>query len=146
MAHDDTTPFLNDPPLTPWRVRMHESNRRSRMFKRVVTFAALLAIVIPFSLLFTYFRQSSGSPSEDLTVILDVDAPKQPPSPPDHAPPSTNVSVHTVQLASEPSIEVEPIVFSLIMFSYDSASEGAILMKVCFLLSHFWLRRLNLYL
>lgn len=131
MAHDDTTPFLDEPPQSPWRIRMHDSHRRSRMFKRIVTYAALLAVMIPFTLLFSYFRHSSASPSEDVTVILDVNAAKQPPSSLNHASPF-NISEHAVQLSGSPIAEVEPIVFSLIMFSHDSASEGAILMKVCY--------------
>lgn len=123
MVHNDSTPFLDEPPESPWRIRMKAHNRRSPLVKRVVAFAALVAVTLPFFLLFTYVRQTPrSSSSEDVTVTLDVVPPTHGPSTMEHIP---NLPVNSSMTMSN------PVIFSLIMFSFDSASEGAILMKVC---------------
>ncbi|CAL1703866.1 unnamed protein product [Somion occarium] len=121
MVHNDSTPFLDEPPESPWRIRMKAHNRRSPLVKRVVAFAALVAVTLPFFLLFTYVRQTPrSSSSEDVTVTLDVVPPTHGPSTMEHIP---NLPVNSSMTMSN------PVIFSLIMFSFDSASEGAILMK-----------------
>ena len=131
----DMVPFLHidsSPPQTPWRTKAREFQRRSSLVKRVAFLAILCAFAISIWLI-TYHGQEE---------VLDVEDRPPAPSPAVHAQRPQNPHHHAVpkpqtssdaapaDVAHESQAEVEPVTFSLLIWSEDSASEGVILIKV----------------
>ncbi|KAI0075791.1 hypothetical protein K474DRAFT_1599183 [Panus rudis PR-1116 ss-1] len=100
-----------------WNARLSHTVRRSSINKRVVLFVVLLALGVPFLLVFAHRSQPSS-----ISGLQQGDA----------WPPNSTIPVivphDSFSLQTSPPTP-SPINFSLVMFSEDSASEGAILVK-----------------
>jgi len=129
-ASEDTTPFLESIGSSmPWRSRAKDPTRRI-FIKRLAACItlALLACCIPLVLLFHFSRNTSivvrpASTTSGYQDSIDAITSIHPPISPDVSLPQPTASSNTTV---EPS---HPITFSLIMFSEDSAAEGAVLIK-----------------
>ena len=136
-----------DPPLSPWRTRAKEHTRRSAMVRRVIMIAASLAFAVPLLLLLHYVREdhtytasispdilqphSSSSSIHHLNLTAESTSSLLPASPsPSPSSSTAPPPVQTTHSLSSNSTSIDPVVFSLIMWSTDSAKEGAILVKV----------------
>lgn len=135
------SPSSSSPPPSPWRTRAEQFRHRPVRLRQAALVLAGLAFICTFALL---SRQSHA----DYDVVDDHH--KYQPSAP-HLQDGHEHRVHhgagrPPQIVedhpfSESDLEdtrvdtvapaTQPIVFSLIMFSEDSAVEGAVLMKVC---------------
>lgn len=130
--NEDTTPFLETGSSpTSWRAQAKDPNRRG-LIRKIALAVALLAFCVPLFLFFQYTRSASAtlaSPQRlETTTIL--------PSTTHH-----DFIISTSTSATEPSStpvvnttlstdgSSHPVTFSLIMFSEDSAAEGAVLIK-----------------
>lgn len=140
------SPSLSTPPPSPWRTRAEQFRHRPVRLRQAVLLIAGFALFCTFALL---SRQREAN--HDGWLIPDVHRTSETSLPfqnshdhrPHHGssrPPPPQVvdnhalsselkleDTHTIVVAAAP----DPIVFSLIMFSEDSANEGAVLMKVC---------------
>ena len=149
----DTDPYLTHTPTSrahPLRPRVR---RRPFHLRRSTCFLATVLILV--SLLSYYharisnriFSQSSNTSSQpehsqhprpphfDHGAHAHIPHHKHIPniSPTTASPPPTQSQIQNVSL---PHLRPSPVVFSLIMFSEDSAAEGAVLIKVCLHPSH----------
>ncbi|GBE82577.1 predicted protein [Sparassis crispa] len=115
--------YTTSPPPSPWRLRAVEFSAR----RRPLHFRQILFIVASLTLTFSYIffvRQSTHSEptaTESLLAIHNV-----PPPPSEQTAYIQYIDTH-LENSVDPSSG--PIVFSFIVFSADSANEGAILMK-----------------
>lgn len=146
----DTSPFLDHPPPSPWRTRAKDWRRRPLLTRQVAFVGILLVLAIPLWWLSAPYRQDH-SRTADVPEYNDYHlnpTPSAPWSDPpavaqssaiDAVPPvifnkGTKRPHKTVPVPSVPDVVVpapDPPTFSLIMWSVDSAAEGAVLMKVC---------------
>lgn len=136
--HSDPTPYLDSPSSTPWRA-VRDFRPRPTYKRQLVLFAIFATFLVPIWLL--YRGQSAAIPEPD----------DHPVTPHWSRPSSTHALSHTPagheDVAKRPMRPQKSIVapaaaatlapipdpptFSLIVFSADSAAEGAVLMKVC---------------
>lgn len=138
--------------MTPWRSKAADLHRRSSLLKRVAFLAVFLAFALPIWMLTSHSQEVADEA---------IERPLSPPaavheqwSPAAHRHPATKpqvangaVEVPTVHDDSglvKETLHVEeprtqPVTFSLIMWSRDSASEGVILVKVRLVLVLWWL-------
>lgn len=142
--HSDPPLYHDSPPNTSWRAV--RDFRPRPMYKRQLVFLAIFAtIVAPIWLL--YRSQSAVHPAaepDDHPVTPHWSRPSSA-----HAPAYTPAELEEAAkrparphkgIVPPPAPDVlapipDPPTFSLIMFSADSAAEGAVLMKVCILCS-----------
>ncbi|KZT66871.1 glycosyltransferase family 8 protein [Daedalea quercina L-15889] len=153
----DTSPTMSTPPPSPWRTRAEQIRRRPIRLRQAALILTAFGVLCTFILL-SRQHPSNASTYDNWIVVEDRRSPLQPlpPNQPQQLPSLQNGHDHKPQhdsgrspnliddhaLAPEANIPKvhgthvnavaaapEPIVFSLIMFSEDSANEGAILMK-----------------
>ncbi|KAI0956935.1 hypothetical protein AcW1_005492 [Taiwanofungus camphoratus] len=125
----DASPLRTSPPASPWRARAEVLRRRPLHFKQT---AFIVAILVLCSILFfaRFGREDSlGSITDNHFSPLSANALLHAfsiaPSSTSHPPQPTYIQYVDTPTDKAP----EAVVFSLIMFSEDSASEGAVLMK-----------------
>ena len=140
--HDVTVPFLvvdtSSPPATPWRTKARDLQRRPALLKRVAAIAILLAFAVPvWMLTHASHEQQALVPQERPAAPSPAAHDPWPPSPHHHAgkPQASSVDVPAVHddsgLAEESAGPAEDrVVFSLLIWSEGSASEGVVLIKV----------------
>ena len=141
----DTSQFLEHLPPSPWQARAREWRRRPLLSRRVICLAMLSVVVLPIWLLNSqrpdyahaqaYLSESDFEPPYLESNVASTEAPLIPID-------SSSVEVaekllpmplkdtNTNAPSEAISIPPEPPTFSFIMFSADSAAEGAILIKV----------------
>lgn len=122
---------------------MRDFYRRPLIVKQLAVLSLVAAVVVPY-LLFAYWSGASVDEEKTPTTFSDAHPYWDSASHWDvqHAPPPVSHTLEVQAVAPtesatpppedvihEPSV-VEPITFALIMWSEDSASEGAILVKV----------------
>lgn len=154
------SPFLGSPPVTPWRTKA-DFHRRSPFVKRIACLAIIFAFAVPLWML-THRTHDSLYVSDQPVAPAPVVHAQRPPAPHRHPVPNRPASpvnlpaVHDdsglavdvphvdtpketpkVTGVQKPS-EEEPVTFSLIMWSRDSATEGVILIKVRARSMNFW--------
>lgn len=152
--HSLTSPFLENPPLTPWRYKA-ELHRRSMFLKRIAFLTILLAFAVPIWIIRAYHQEAASQAHE---VVQDPLAPSpaghaqwapaahRHPVPKPHASEDAPTSIVPLVPVRLPAVhddsglavektdhepEKDPVTFSLLMWSEASASEGVILIKVC---------------
>lgn len=152
--HDDS-PFLDHPPVSPWRARIKEFRRRPLLTKQIACLAIVFAIAMPIWLFMfrgqerAYTSNALEDPHYPATTIHWA---KPEITPPASASPSFVEYIESSKVPTRPHNSIpspipipvmnntldaipDPPTFSFIMFSEDSASEGAVLMKVRWLSS-----------
>ncbi|KAI0798132.1 hypothetical protein C8Q75DRAFT_36139 [Abortiporus biennis] len=130
LSPKDEDPSLPEPPSSPWRTKAKIAARRSSNIKRCAIIVASLAFCVPIFLLLnstnTIYDSARWVPTTTNNDTLNtlsipperLDTPLPLPSP------AESPLVNTTK-----EVPVSPIAFSLIMYSENSAAEGAILVK-----------------
>ncbi|THH31362.1 hypothetical protein EUX98_g2821 [Antrodiella citrinella] len=148
MSHilpGDREAYPEEPPESPWRSRLpHHRDHTKSPLKRITTFASILLLCVPLLLL---FRHLHGSADSDIAATEDYLASRPAthhriPAVPTSVPVSATVEIEygpedvdaddeesAILVEPLPVVPPHPMTFSLIMFSSDSASEGALLIK-----------------
>ncbi|CCM05333.1 uncharacterized protein FIBRA_07547 [Fibroporia radiculosa] len=125
------TSTLHNPPPSPWRARAELIRRRPR-FRQIVFVAASIAFIISVLLLIRVRDESQYEwvAYGDDYPLHSAAARVRPKSPLSHKLPH-KPALYTPEVANNTHAKTgpAPVVFSLIMFSEDSAAEGAVLMK-----------------
>lgn len=143
----EASPLSTSPPASPWRARAEVLRRRPLRFRQIAFVIASVTFLCSFVFLSRYRaddRRVWISLEDEYPSVVDLGGlaahggQRLPPQHQHaHAPalapqvpvPDTPHQVDTH--VKEPPKPPEAVVFSLIMFSEDSAVEGAMLMKVC---------------
>lgn len=131
----DAVPFLHidSPPQTPWRTKAKDFQRRSSFVKRIALLAILLAFAVPIWFL-TYRGQEDVADVQNRPTAPSPAVHAQWPQTPHRHPvvpkPQASSDTDTADGSLSPAPAVEPVTFSLLMWSENSAQEGVILIKV----------------
>ncbi|KAH9951437.1 hypothetical protein B0H21DRAFT_283342 [Amylocystis lapponica] len=133
--HLDVSPTYSNPPQSPWRVRAKEFRPRRPMHFRQIAFL-LTSLTFGFTFLYYYYAREDSlrwvAHTDDLSpltqeLLIRPTQSLEPSLPP--APKTTYIQYVDTHLEIQAPEPPQPVVFSFIMFSADSASEGAVLMK-----------------